>query len=271
MAKTKTQLSRTATIWARIGITLAAVAFLAVLRYDVTAMLWREANIFVNIRLAGYRTASQVEDYLRANPVRKLQIGAGDNNKPGWLNSDIEPIRNQIFLDATKRFPIPDATIHYIYSEHVIEHIGYEEGLSMLRESYRVLAPGGKVRVATPNLNKFLSLFNEQRTPEMESYIVDKTAWHQWPSTPDPSCYILNQQLREWGHRFVYTPRMLRASLEAAGFQNIRELTAGESDDPVFRGIEMRSFSSVGDINRFEALVFEATRPPAPATTALNR
>jgi predicted SAM-dependent methyltransferase len=271
MAKNKTKLSRTATIWARIGISLAAIALFGVLRHDITTMVWKKTNIFVNLQLARFRTESQVEAYLRANPVRKLQIGAGENNKPGWLNSDIEPLNGQIYLDATERFPIPDSSINYVYSEHVIEHISYEQGLSMLKESYRILAPGGKVRVATPNLNKFLSLFNEEKSPEMQTYMVDKIAWHEWPSTPDPSCYILNQQLREWGHRFVYTPRLLRASLEAAGFQNIRELVAGESDEPTFRGIELRSFSNVRDINRFETLVFEATRPPAPTTTALNR
>ncbi len=57
----------------------------------------------------------------------------------------------------------------------------------MLKESYRVLAPGGKVRVATPNLKKFIGLFQETNSQEMKTY------------TPDPECYILNQELREWG------------------------------------------------------------------------
>ena len=59
----------------------------------------------------------------------------------------------------------------------------------MLKESYRVLAPGGKVRVATPNLKKFIGLFQETNSQEMKTY------------TPDPECYILNQELREWGLR----------------------------------------------------------------------
>ena len=131
-----------------------------------------------------------------------------------------------------------------------------------------MMAPGGKMRVATPNLRKFIGLFQDAKSPQEERYIVEKMAWHEWPVTPDPECYILNQQLREWGHRFVYTPKLLRASLEAAGFQDIKELVAGESSDAVFRGIELRAFSSVRDINQFETLVFEAVRPAAAVAAA---
>lgn len=256
--------SRLFNILARLGITLAALGLFCVLRFDIVAPK-------VNLFKAQILSPSRIDAYMKANSVRKLQIGAGPSQKPGWLNTDIEPVREQVYLDATERFPLPDSSMHYVYSEHVIEHISYEQGQGMLRESYRVLAPGGKVRVATPNLKQFIGLFQEAKTAEMQNYTLEKLRWHEWPATPDPECYILNQELREWGHRFVYTPKMLRASLESAGFQNIRELAAGETDDPVFRSVEMRAFEDVRDVNRFETLVFEAVRPSAPAVAALNK
>jgi len=245
----------------RLGITLAALGLFGVLRMDIVGPKLNEYKCRI-------LSASRIDSYLKANSVRKLQIGAGENNKPGWLNTDIEPVRDQAYLDATERFPLPDGSIHYIYHEHLIEHISYQQGQAMLKESYRVLAPGGKMRVATPNLRKFVGLFQETKSPQEQNYIVEKMAWHQWPVTPDPECYILNQQLREWGHRFVYTPKLLRASLEAEGFQDVKELSAGESSDAVFRSIELRAFSSVQDVNKFESLVFEAVRPATPATVA---
>ena len=46
------------------------------------------------------RTAP-IQAYLRTHVVRKLQIGAGENVLPGWLNSDIRPLNsNVLFLDA---------------------------------------------------------------------------------------------------------------------------------------------------------------------------
>jgi predicted SAM-dependent methyltransferase len=130
----------------------------------------------------------------------------------------------------------------------------------MLKESYRVLEPGGRVRVITPNLEKFVGLFTEKHTPEQEQYLREKTAFHEWPNTPDRVCYVLNMQMREWGHQFLYTPKLLRASLEAAGFRQIRQFQAGESDDAELRAIEKRSHSNVAAMNRFEAMVFEGVR-----------
>jgi predicted SAM-dependent methyltransferase len=248
----------------RLGITLAAFGLFCILRMDIVEPEWRKFK-------AQVLSPGRIDAYLKTHSVRKLQIGAGSSHKSDWLNTDIEPSREQVYLDATERFPLPDNAVHYVYSEHVIEHISYPQGLGMLKESYRVLAPGGKVRVATPNLMKFIGLFQETKSKEMQSYMLDKMGWHEWPVTPDPECYILNQQLRQWGHQFVYTPKLLRASLEAAGFKDIKELVAGESDDPTFRGVELRAFDEVRDVNRFETLVFEAVRPPVPATTAMNK
>jgi SAM-dependent methyltransferase len=115
------------------------------------------AYIAVSVRSAAwckFYAGFAVRDYLSTHPVRKLQIGAGGQDMPGWLNSDIAPGRNETHLDAAARFPFPEGSIHFIYAEQVIEHLDYQDGLGMLRECHRVLAPGGKVRIATPDLLK---------------------------------------------------------------------------------------------------------------------
>ena len=94
---------------------------------------------------------------MRDNTVRKVQLGAGGSRLKGWLNTDIEPGADGLaYLDATKRFPLDDGSVHYIFSEHVIEHLTYDEGKSMLAEAYRVLAAGGRMRVSTPDLMQFI-------------------------------------------------------------------------------------------------------------------
>src|SRR5688572_3091577 len=98
-----------------------------------------------------------IDQYLRDHPVRKLQIGAGSSRLRGWLNTDIEPGEGLAYLDATKRFPFEDGSLHYIFSEHVIEHLTYDEGKAMVAEAFRVLAPGGKMRISTPDLDQFLA------------------------------------------------------------------------------------------------------------------
>src|ERR1017187_4663347 len=119
-----------------------------------------------------------IPDYLRTHTVRKLQIGAGvagvTKTFSDWLNTDIEPVASEAYMDATKRFPLPDGVLSYIYSEHLIEHLSYRDGLAMLAESYRTLKPGGKVRIATPNLLKLVGLFRSSKTDEMRKYIDGK-------------------------------------------------------------------------------------------------
>ena len=98
----------------------------------------------------------RIADYIRNHAVRKLQIGAGGAGRftqfSDWLNTDVEPIAGEAYLDATKPFPIPDGALSIIFSEQVSEHLSYRDGLAMLRESYGTLNPGGKIRIATPNL-----------------------------------------------------------------------------------------------------------------------
>jgi predicted SAM-dependent methyltransferase len=202
----------------------------------------------------------KIRQYLSSHTVRKLQIGAGGYDPAGWLNTDIEPASGEAFLDASKAFPIPDQSLSYVFSEHVFEHLTYDEGLVMLRECYRTLRPGGRIRLATPNLLKLVQLFQETKTDAVRSYMSDKIKAHGWPKEPTPECFILNLELRTWGHKFVYDPATLIGSLKRAGFQAIAEFAPGESDDPQLAGIDLRhrTFRSVND---YETMVFQAIRP----------
>jgi predicted SAM-dependent methyltransferase len=202
--------------------------------------------------------------YFKSHPVPKLQIGAGGNDPDGWLNTDIEPLGKEVLLDATGRFPFPDGSFQYVFSEHVIEHVSWESGIAMLKECYRVMAPGAKIRTITPNLTKFVQLLGGPADPDAQRFIGAKLRLHRWPMTPVPGAYIFNQQVRDWGHQFLYDPQTLRKSLELAGFKQITEHRVAEKTDPVFQEVEKRTRLQGSDlwvINNWEAMAFEAVRP----------
>ena len=210
-----------------------------------------------------FRDSQTIDQYLRSNPVRKLQLGAGGNNPPGWLNSDIEPGDKEIYLDATTRYPFPDGSFQYVFSEHLIEHVPWEAGLIMLRECYRILAKGGKIRIVTPNLAKFIQLLDGKPDADAQRFIEAKFRMGGVPVTPTPGAYILNHQVREWGHQFLYDPPTLRNSLELAGFKQITQYGVNEITDRVFYEAEIRNRYHVQDIrviNNWEAMAFEAVR-----------
>ncbi len=235
---------------ARAGITLAAFGLFCLLRMDVTARVWNRMH-----------SSQIIAKYVKDNAVRKLQIGAGEFSFPGWLNTDIEPREGQAYLDATQRFPLPDSSFQLVFGEQLLEHLSYEEGLGMMKESFRILVPGGKIRVATPNLLKLTELLRDDKSPEQIAYIRAKMDWHRWSTTPDPASFIINSEMYEFGHRFLYTPKMLRSTMEAAGFTQIQEYLSGESNDVALKRLEVRANSNVRDIDRYETMAFEGVRP----------
>lgn len=237
---------------ARVAVCVFGLAGFLLIRGDVVANLSSRYE-------RGVASPRIVQDYVRSASVRKLQIGAGHNSKDGWLNTDIEPAEGQAFLDASQRFPLADGSFHYIFSEHVIEHLEFEQGLTMLKESHRVLAPGGKIRIATPNLHKFIDLVRKSAAAPPD-YIGRKLKFHNLPLTPEPETYLFNIEMRAWGHRFVYTPSLLRNRLEAAGFRDVKEFAVGASDDAALANLEGRADWTFKDVNAFETMVLQGTR-----------
>ena len=80
-----------------------------------------------------------------------LHIGSGLAHLDGWLNVDLRSLPGvDIAMDVTRRFPFDG--VDSIYAEHFIEHLAVDEALEFLENSWRALAPGGKIRLSTPNL-----------------------------------------------------------------------------------------------------------------------
>ena len=206
--------------------------------------------------------------YLRGTQTRALQLGTGHNVLPGWLNTDVHVFRRGIveYLDATHPFPIPAASFDFVYSEHQIEHIPLEAGDRMLAECFRVLRPGGVVRIATPDLERIARLAHAPLGAD-EAYYVEYISRMLGLPAPDPT-RVINAMFRAFGpddasgHQFIYSFDTLAERLRAAGFADVRRCKVGESECAMLRGIE-RHADAVGDgrVVRYETLVVEATRP----------
>jgi len=81
----------------------------------------------------------------------RLNIGCGEKLRPGWLNIDLDP-RADLRLDIRRPLPFPEGSCAEIYSEHVLAHLAYPgEVEEVLRDWWRVLAPGGTLSVGVPD------------------------------------------------------------------------------------------------------------------------
>jgi len=235
----------------------------AIKRSGALANLARQMRRFVKLQTFVRKRDDAIKAYLATHQVRKLEIGALVASLDGWLSTDVDPFsEGAVFLDATKPFPFDCGTFDYIYSEHMIEHISWQNGQTMLRECHRVLKPRGVMRIATPDLEVVLGLYSPTLSAEQKNYIE----WMARKALPGVSthqaAFVINNAFRNWGHQFIYDGNLMTLALERCGFTDIRRCAYGESNEEHLRQIEMHG-KHIGDerIARFESMIFEGIRP----------
>jgi len=126
--------------------------------------------------------------------VTKVNLGSFARVLPGWINTDITPhvfvariplaafflhrigllsdlryeqhksglFRQVRYLDVTKRFPFADDSIDFVFSSHMLEHLGPDQGRQCLAEVHRVLRPGGIVRISVPDLDRLMVSYDPE-------------------------------------------------------------------------------------------------------------
>lgn len=112
------------------------------------------------------------QTYLRTEEHPSLNIGCGKNAERGWLNVDIDPEASAVYMDAAQPFPFADDSFDYVFSEHLFEHLDYASGRRMLAEVFRVLRPGGVLRLTTPDFRFLHRLYEKPDRPLHQSYMA---------------------------------------------------------------------------------------------------
>jgi SAM-dependent methyltransferase len=89
-----------------------------------------------------------------SNGTLKVHLGPGQEKYlAGWVNVDANFLtaRIDVWADIRYRLPFRDNTVDAIYSHHVIEHLADHRLTFHFREMFRILKPGGVVRVGGPD------------------------------------------------------------------------------------------------------------------------
>ena len=200
-----------------------------------------------------------VNRYFAQTSEPKLHIGCGDHLLAGWLNSDKTPRSpDAMYLDAARRFPFPDAVLDYVYGEHVIGDLSFQQADIMLRECFRTLAPNGKIRIATPDLAFLIDLYRERCPSDMQRQYM-KWFSAQTKSPRDEGGFLVNYYAKAWRLKFVYDESILREAMATAGFSRIVMRSLNESDHAALRNLENENRLPDGFL-RMESLILEGTK-----------
>jgi len=152
--------------------------------------------------------------------LKKVQFGSNSNKLTGWENYDVD-------VDITKPLPFKDGSCSHLYAEHCLEHISHQEAWNFFTECHRILAKGGRLRIAIPDFTKL----ERDMIPEYQSAV--KAGGHGDGS----KLAALKAVIFEHGHKSAWNSALLFSFLKAIGF-SVTKPAYGESTDPVLVNVE---------------------------------
>ena len=91
---------------------------------------------------------------------RLLNVGCGRRYDRRWVNLDLASRDASVVqYDVNKGIPFADGSFDAVYHSHVLEHLKPDQGERLLKECFRVLAPGGVLRIVVPDLETIARLY----------------------------------------------------------------------------------------------------------------
>lgn len=97
---------------------------------------------------------------MHTTEILRLNVGGGSHHIEGFTTID----RHEGHDIATVLEKMQDNSIEEIYASHVLEHFGHVECNRIMSEFYRLLKPGGRLRVAVPDFDTLCQLHVDNKT-----------------------------------------------------------------------------------------------------------
>ena len=175
-----------------------------------------------------FATRRACQHDLGAVVLRRLHWGCGSITPYGWVNSDIQPGPGvDVVADIRVGLPLPNDSFDYVVSIHALPEIPYSDLDRTLAELWRVLRPGGVLRLGLPDFDKALRAY---MTKDVDYFLI-----------PDEIIKAISGkmivQLLWYGRsRSMFTVEFTMELLTRVGFQSIRVCPYHQTDGP-FPGI----------------------------------
>lgn len=174
-----------------------------------------------------------------SNVFKKYNLGCGDKIYKDFLNIGYwqQLVNNQLYtgingqdgtfmlnFDLVNGIPAHDGSLELVYHSHLLEHLSYLDGMAFIRECYRVLAPGGKMRILVPDLELWAKAYLSN----------DRFFLEEYQKVLDKNVYVTNGaifmgMLHNHEHKCGYDLETLKWALEQAGFSEVKKTLYGDS------------------------------------------
>lgn len=96
---------------------------------------------------------------------RNLNLGCGNDYRPGFINADSGNCKKDIHLEIEETpYNLEDNSFDYVLMQHVLEHISKESFVGVMREIHRICAPNAIIYIISPHAgsNNFYTDFTHK-------------------------------------------------------------------------------------------------------------
>jgi len=188
-----------------------------------------------------------------------VQYGSGASGPEGWLNFDCSPtlLAQRIpllgplirvwcrtrfdhairFGDIVRGLPVADQSARAVYCSHVLEHLSLTDLRAALRNTHRILRPGGTFRMVLPDLRHIADTYVKDGGSDAALAFMRETRLGR-----EMRARGLMGLLRSWlgnsEHLWMWDYPALARELVEAGFKNPRPVKFNDAADPMFHAAE---------------------------------
>ena len=173
----------------------------------------------------------------RVRTLRYLDVGCGPNTNVGLINLDYfwSP-QVDLCWDISRGLPFADRSLLGVFSEHCLEHFHLPEGMRLLREIRRVLAPGGTLRLVVPDAELYLRTYVRQMDGEsnlQNPFQYLDAATPPWTPLRTVDRVFYMDRKSPFGHCTMFDFQLLATVLADCGFAGIIRQEFRRGRDPV--------------------------------------
>ncbi len=140
----------------------------------------------------------------------KLHLGCWHREIPGFIHVDLCKMPH---IDYNKDIGdlsfASNESVDYIYCSHALEYKDFEEAKEVLKEWKRVLKKDGLLRIAVPDFDQLIWLYN-QKDCDLD-FIIG----------PLYGKMEINNQIKLY-HKTTYNFKKIKNLLESSGFKNVK-------------------------------------------------
>lgn len=161
--------------------------------------------------------------------------------------------------DCRKKLPFENNSVDFLYTSHFVEHLKRYEAVDFLKDCFRILKPGGVLRICVPDMEEiskkylskdisfFLKLEDQSDGKNSSLSIADLfvKSFYGYDIYLKPSFFgkIRSNFIR--GHFWMYDYQSLKTILRETGFFDIQRLRSARGKTPDIKNLDIHKEGSL--------------------------